>query len=86
MDQKVEDILLGHSERRPEETLNRRIAAELEASRQEGQRQGVDILSKALMKFAPDLAIAMVKRWEHAKSEADEALAEFLAFLRAETF
>lgn len=39
-------------------------------------------LAEAVLKFAPDLANELKRRWEQAKSESDERLNAFLALLR----
>jgi hypothetical protein len=44
-----------------------------------------DPLALAILKFAPDLAIQLKERWEAAQKNGDQALNEFLAFLRGET-
>ena len=39
-------------------------------------------LATAILKFAPDLALQLKDRWEAAQRNGDQALNEFLAFLR----
>ena len=39
-------------------------------------------LATAILKFAPDLALQLKDRWEAAQKDGDQALNEFLAFLR----
>lgn len=41
-------------------------------------------LATAIIKFAPDLALQLKERWEAAQRNGDQALNEFLAFLRGE--
>lgn len=41
-------------------------------------------LATAILKFAPDLALQLKERWEAAQKNGDQALNEFLAFLRGE--
>lgn len=60
-----------------------RIVALLE-KKSTAARDALRTLAHAVLKFAPDLADELVKRWTKAKTDRDTALDEMLALLREE--
>lgn len=51
------------------------------AAEARGRTAGIDVLSAAINKFAPDLAIDLVERWARAKNEEQQALSDMLRVL-----
>jgi hypothetical protein len=60
-------------------------AAAVQAYRRREIPMSENPLATAIVKFAPDLALQLKERWEAAQKNGDQALNEFLAFLRGET-